>query len=333
MARALVVIFGILLKLSSVASADLPRYSFSEPHMGTLVRITVFASDEPTAERVASQAFDRIAELNGILSDYDPESELSRLSREPSGTPVPVSEDLFTVLQRAQEISECSGGAFDSTVGAVGQLWREARRSEKLPLRSAVSQLLEKAGYQALVFDRCQQTVTLRKPGMSLDLGGIAKGYAASEALRILRAAGVPSSLVAVSGDLAIGEAPPGEDGWRIGISSIEPGAIEQVLLLQNVSVSTSGDTEQFVEIDGIRYSHILDPKTGMGLSQRIAVTTIAQDGATADALATAISVLGVEKGLALVEEIDGAEALILIATPDGKEGFSSSRFPASRLK
>ncbi len=164
---------------------------------------------------------------------------------------------------------------------------------------------------------------------MKLDLGGIAKGYAAAEMLQILRDAGLPRSLVAVSGDLAIGDPPPNREGWRVGIASVDSTEIEQTLLLRNLSVSTSGDTEQFVEIDGTRYSHILDPRTGIGLTQRISVTTIASDGATADALATAVSVLGIKKGLALIEQFPGTEALILIAAPDGKRAFPSPEFPA----
>ena len=138
-------------------------------------------------------------------------------------------------------------------------------------------------------------TVLLKLPGMQLDLGGIAKGYAADEALATLRARGIKSALVAVGGDIAIGDAPPGQQGWRIGL---EPVGGE--LLLHNAAVSTSGDTEQFREIGGVRYSHIIDPKTGRGITSRIAVTVVARRGLEADPIATAISVLGEERGRAL---------------------------------
>ena len=168
--------------------------------------------------------------------------------------------------------------------------------------------------------DSRNRTVTLLRPNMRLDLGGIAKGYAADAALKILKKRGMPRALVAASGDLAIGDPPPGEDGWKIGVTSIDTHGNESAesLVLRNAGVSTSGDTEQAIEINGVRYSHILDPATGLGLTNRIQVTIVAPNATTSDGLATACCILGEKKTLRLVNSWPGVSALIL-AKSDGK--------------
>ncbi len=325
---------GSVLTLLAAATfghaADLERFRFTEPHMGTRVTITVYAPGEEPARAGVDRAFARIRELNSILSDYDEESELMRLSRQPPGTPVAVGDDLLAVLARAGAISVLTGGAFDITVGPLARLWREARASATLPDPEMIERARRATGYRKLCIDREAGTVTLLAEGMRLDPGGIGKGYAADAALAVLRETGLSQALVAVGGDLAIGDPPPGARGWRVGIA---PGggtgnAGVSPRLLANTAVSTSGDAEQFVEIEGIRYSHILDPRTGLGLTGRMAVTVIAPDAATADALATAISVMGSLEGLALVEFLPGIEALILRITEPCPVKTLSSGFP-----
>lgn len=310
----------------------LQRHVFSEPQMGTLMHITLFAENQETAAAAARSAFLRIEELNAALSDYDPESELMRLTRHPPGSPVKVSNDLYVVLSRAREVSEETGGAFDVTLGPLVQLWREARGSGMLPEAARLSEARRRSGYQKMRLDPAQQTVTLLVPGMRLDLGGIAKGYAADEALTVLRSCGISRALVAAAGDIAIGEPPPGADGWRIGIASIDAGrsGITETVSLKRAAISTSGDLEQFIEIDGVRYSHIVHPQTGLGLTERIGVTAIARDATSADSLSTALSIMGAESGLALVERLPGVEALIVKKTESGKETLRSGGFPPS---
>ena len=271
----------ILSALLVIAAARAERFEAVEPHMGTLVRIVIHAADSSAM----APAFARIRELDQELSDYKPDSELNQVCRTAHDRPVRVSGDLFRVLEAAQKIAGESDGAFDVTIGPVTHLWRQGRMPDP--------ETLHRCGWRNLVLR--DHTVLLKLPGMQLDLGGIAKGYAADEALATLRARGIKSALVAVGGDIAIGDAPPGQQGWRIGL---EPVGGE--LLLHNAAVSTSGDTEQFREIGGVRYSHIIDPKTGRGITSRIAVTVVARRGLEADPIATAISVLGEERGRAL---------------------------------
>jgi thiamine biosynthesis lipoprotein len=253
--------------------------------MGTLVRITIYSKDASPMRA----AFDRIAELDNKLSDYKPDSELNRLCRT-RGEAVIVSEDLFRVLEAAEKLSALTDGAFDVTIGPVTHLWRLG----KLP----DGETLARVGWRHLLLDKKHRTVELKLAGMQLDLGAIAKGYAADEGLKSLRRLGVKSALIAVSGDIVAGDAPPGTRGWRVGL---EPAGGE--ILLRNAAVSTSGDTEQSREIGGVRYSHIIDPKTGLGLRSAIAVTVVARRGLVADPIATAVSVLGEERGRAVFEK------------------------------
>jgi thiamine biosynthesis lipoprotein len=307
----------------------LERHTFAEPHMGTRIQITVYAADEATARRAARAAFDRVAALDGIMSDYRPTSELMRLCQQAGGEPVRVSEDLFQVLSRSQDLSRRSGGAFEVTVGPVVRLWRAARKDRKLPEAGELARARELGGFDKVKLDPKARTVQLTRAGMQLDLGGIAKGYAADAAQAVLKKHGITRALVAAGGDIVVSGPPPGREGWSVGIAPLErPGKPARSLVLRDAAVSTSGDIEQFVEIDGKRYSHIVDPKTGLGLVGRSSVTVLAPCGTASDGLATAVSVLGPERGLKLIEETEGAAAYIVRKMDRGEETFTSKRFP-----
>ena len=315
--------------LASAAPAELHRYEAVEPHMGTLVRVTVYTPDEQTAKTAFRAAFDRIRDLDGILSDYKPDSELNRIAKTAIGRPIPVSGDLFAVLRASQALAGVTAGAFDITQAPVIQLWREARRTGRVPDAAALREAGQRAGFRRLHLDARQRTVTFDIPGMALDVGGIGKGYAASEAIAALKAVGVRSALVAVSGDLAFGDAPPGERGWRIGVHAGDPSVlgVPGVLELTNGAVSTAGSSEQHADIGGRRYSHIIDASSGMALVEDITVTVVAPHGLDADGLDTAASVLGADRGLALIESYADAAALILEHTKTGTRVRQSSRF------
>jgi thiamine biosynthesis lipoprotein len=328
----------LLAGLGSLRNLDQPelkRFEFTQVHMGTQFRIVLYAADETVAKKAADAAFARIAELDGIMSDYRPASELMQLCKKAGGEAVPVSEDLFNAIARALEISRLTDGAFDITVGPVVRLWRRARRLMTMPDPDELGQALKLVGYKQVQIDAGNRTVRLTSKGILLDLGGIGKGFAAKEALEVLRRHGIRRALVAGGGDIVVGDAPPGASGWRIGIAPLDnPLATpSHYLSLANGGVSTSGDTEQYVVIDGRRYSHIVDPKTGLGLTARMSCTVVVTGGATADGLATGLCVLGPERGLKVIEEIDGAAALYLIASDDGSSMVESKRFNAFTVK
>lgn len=312
------------------ADPELARFTYTEPHMGTRFKIILYAPDEAAANRAAKAAFERIATLDSIMSDYRPTSELMQLCKKAGGDPVRVSEDLWHVLGRSQEISRDSDGAFDVTVGPIVRLWRQARKTKQLPDAKELAKALELVGYDKVKLDEKARTVQLLKPGMQLDLGGIAKGYAADAALAVLKKQGIDRALVAAGGDIAVSAPPPGTEGWTVGIAPLEDPDSKpaRFLLLRDAAVSTSGDAEQFVEIDGKRYSHIVDPKTGLGLIGRSSVTVVAPHCMTSDGLDTAVSVMGPERGLKLIEKTDGVSAYIVRKTEKGEEVFTSKRFP-----
>jgi thiamine biosynthesis lipoprotein len=263
------------------------------------------------------------------MSDYLSTSELMRLCAKAGGNPVKVSGSLFFVLSRAQEVSRHSDGAFDVTVGPVVRLWRRARKTQRLPDAEKLKAALALVGYKNVVLDQKAQTVKLLKPGMKLDLGGIAKGYAADEALKVLAKHGLKQALVAAGGDIAVSDAPPGKPGWTIEIAPIEAKKEgPRKLVLANAAVSTSGDAEQFVEIGGKRYSHIVDPKTGLGLVGRMSATVVAPNGITADSLTKVVAVLGPKRGFEIIEQTKGVSGRYVLKTDKETKVFTSKHFP-----
>jgi thiamine biosynthesis lipoprotein len=331
---------AVPLLLASLAAAPaaepkLTRFTYTEPQMGTTFKIILYAPDQAAADRAAKAAFARVVELDGIMSDYKPASELMRLCAKAGGEPVKVSDDLWTVLERAQEVSKRSDGAFDVTVGPLVRLWRRARRTRELPDADDLAKAKALVGYDKVKLDAKGHTVQLAKEGMRLDLGGIAKGYAADQALAVLKKHGLPRALVAAGGDIALGDAPPDTTAWTVGIAPVDDpeSKPKKYLLLTNAAVSTSGDAEQFVEIGGTRYSHIVDPKTGIGLVGRMTATVVAPNGLWSDPLTKVVAVLGPEKGFAIIEETKGVSGYFVRKTDKGEEVFASKRFPEVRQR
>jgi len=314
------------LSVCALARADggaVERYEFSEPAMGTMVHIVLYAPNAEVANGAAEAAFARIAELNGILSDYDPESELKRLCAVATAeNAVEVSDELWAVLARSAEISDASGGAFDITVAPVVGLWRQARALMRAPKPERIAEALTHVGWRHVLLDSSSRSVRLELPGMGLDLGGIAKGFAIDEALRTLREHGVRSALVDAGGDIGTAAAPPGRKGWRVAIAALDAEAPERYLEVANRAVATSGDKWQYVVLDGVRYSHIVDPRTGTAITGRRSVTVVASDAMTADAWATALSVLDAREGWAMVEA--GVAAYCVHETENGRETLLS---------
>ena len=308
----------------------LTRYEYQQPEMGLPFRMVLYARDRPSADSSSAAAFVRIKQLNDIMSDYEAESELSRLSRSSGqGRAVAVSNDLWFVLKRAEKLAERSGGAFDVTVGPYVMLWRKARREMKLPDPARLAEARQAVGYTHVRLDPKGRTVELMVPGMRLDLGGIAKGYAVDEALKVLRRLGIKSALVAGGGDMAVSDPPPGKKGWRIELAALDatnaPPA--RFVSLSHAALATSGDLFQRLEIDGRRYSHIVDPHTGIGLTDHSLVNVIAPDCITADSLTKVVSVLGPKKGLEFIEATPSAAARVIRQPGDKIELNESSGF------
>lgn len=304
----------------SVAEGGLTRFSYSQIHMGSRARVVLYAPDEAQARTAARAAFARLAVLDGVMSDYRQDSEISHVCAQPAGVWTPISEDLFLVLTRAGEISELTGGAFDCTVGPLSRLWRRARLDGALPAAQDLAAARERVGWRLVHLDRQRRAVMLGAEGMVIDFGGIGKGYAADRVIEVMRAMGVRRCLLDFGGDLAAGDPPPGEAAWQVEIEAGYGRGPNPMVRLANAGVATSGDTEQYVEVEGRRYSHILDPATGLGLTTRSAATVVAPDGATADALASAACVLGPERAAEILGGMPGVGVLMMV---DGEDrGF-----------
>ena len=305
--------------LSCSAAAE-ERFDFSGPGMATTFRISCYATDKAQAEKATDACFARIAELNQIFTDYDPTSELMRLCAPDAVYPVTVSAPMMDLLTRSVELARLTDGAFDPTCGHLSQLWRRTRRQGKLPPADRLQSAIAATGWQRITLEPATRQVTLQ-PGTLLDLGGIAKGYAADECLRLLRQYGLHRAVVQAGGDTAVGDPPPGKPGWEIKIRTFtRPGAEDALttLILANRAVSTSGDLYQHIEIGGTRYSHILSLKTGLGLTKSIACTVIAPDCTTSDALATAMCVLDPEAGTRLAAALPDIEASFAAPRSEG---------------
>jgi thiamine biosynthesis lipoprotein len=259
--------------------------------MGTRFAVTCHHLDEALVRKAIAAAFDEAEKINTVASDYIADSELLSLSRQPVGKPTPVSPLLFSLVREARDYAEKTGGLFDPTLGPLTKLWRESRRRKALPDSITLGQARAASGWKHLILDAENSTVTFAVPRMRLDLGGIAKGQAADAMLATLKNHGIPSSSVTAGGDVRLGDPPPGEEGWKIGVRTSDKTRDSDILRLSNCAVSTSGDLQQFVEIDGVRYAHIIDPATGLGLTRHVAATVISPNSTLSDALATACCV------------------------------------------
>ena len=282
-----------LLIAGAAFGQPLERFVFDRPQMGTQVRIVLYAADSVQAEQAAIAAFGRIDSLNVRLSDWMQDSELSRLSQT-HDRPVQVSRDLWTVLSAAQKMAAASGGNFDVTVGPITRLWRWGMRRNQLPNQTALEEARHSVGYQYLDLDAHGQTVRLLRSGMRLDLGGIAKGYVADEALRVLQQLGYAASMVDAGGDMALGAPPPDSSGWPVQITVADSTGrrVQKELILAHCGVAASGATYQYIEHEGTRYSHIVSPYTGLGVTVERIVSVVASSGMQADAWASAYSVM-----------------------------------------
>lgn len=348
-ARACVlVIFSLVTLLPLVGCGAVQPYEREHAAMGTRFRILLYAKSERRANLAYRAAFARIDAIDQACSDYDPKSELLRLCAAAApGSPQPVSLDLWEVLAESQVIARASDGAFDVTVGPLSRLWRRAGRRGIAPLPEHVSDARNAVGFALLGLDARTQTVTFARPRMRLDLGGIAKGYAADQALAVLREHGVPCAVVDAGGDLALGEPPPETHslGWRIGLPRApgedSPPASSWSLIspewtdarpcvrLARGAVASSGDSGRTLLLGGQRYSHIVDPRSGEPLSNAPTVTVVAPTASLADALASTLSVLGPEEGLVLLEQFPGTSARFLVRKrPETRQ----SEIPLSRL-
>jgi len=311
------------LDIGTVAAKE--RFHFQKPLMGTKFQIILYAEDSETAEKAAKAAFQKAQQVEDACSDYSPDSELSILMEAPSA--LKVSPLLADVLEKSLTIAKETQGAFDPTIGGHSRNWRRAKTRGKLPSIEEIHAAKKITDWRKLTISNNMSTKNI--PGMRIDLGGIAKGYAADLMLDTLNHYGITIATIAAGGDVRLGDPPPGKDGWRIGLKTLTKESGTPYITTSNCAVSTSGDLHQFIEIDGQRYSHIVNPTTGLGLTQRVSATVISTTAARADALATACCVSEIFAKSLLVKT--NQEKLLLATITLNGRGIkkTSPHFPA----
>ncbi len=278
------------------------RLEYKKIQMSIPVRLVFYADlsakdGKKRADAAAERVFENVERLKMVFSDYESDSELRKVCvAAQDGSEVPVSDDLWTVLVAAKKYHRLSNGAFDPTVANAVRLWRRAVREEKFPKRDKLEEARALTDFNLVVLNEKTHTMRFLKKGVRLDLGGIAKGYIIDKSLELLKELGYPAALVDIGGDVAVGDAPPRKDesdhvGWKIGILDETGKDVKEFKYLTNCGIATSGANARFVVIDSIRYSHIIDPKTGLGLTNSVVTTVIAPTAMDADAWASARSV------------------------------------------
>ena len=301
----IIILALVLAACRTPVPANADRYEFQRIEMGMPVRIVLYTTDPARARLAAKTAFDHIRQLNLIVSDYEDGSEINQLRHSSgSGEWIPVTRELWTVLRHADRLARETDGAFDITAGPLIQLWKRARRQRALPDPVRLEEAKTRVGYYYIDYRAKDRAVVLWRKGMRPDLGGIAKGFVMDEALRILARHGIHSALINAGGDMVMSGPPPGKRGWSIELPRLDSTnrADSAFIELRNAAFATSGDRYQFVILDGRRYSHIVDPRTGIGLTDHSLIYVVAKDGITADALATACSVLSPPAALNLAD-------------------------------
>lgn len=289
------------------------RYVLTFKALGTDARLEVEAPNVETAKTMFLAARRRLDEVNLMLSVYTPDSEVSTLNRQGAAQ---VSEGTLAVLRKADEVARLSGGAFDVTYGPLRTLWRRAQSQGEPPTEEAIQKARAAVGYDKLKM--AGREVRLSAPGMEVDTGGIAKGYAIDQAAQALRAAGAAAGIVDVGGDLCMFGLPAGKAAWGVAVS-VPPGLTQKVLIhVPPCGVATTADYVNGFRVAGKLLSHVIDPRTGRPVEDMASATVVAPDAMTADALAVAVTVMGWPKGMELIESQPDVECLMVVRKADG---------------
>ena len=295
-------------------------FAREEAIMGTAIRVELWSEDRADGEAAINAVMSEMHRIDHAMSPHKPESELSRINRHAAAGPVKLSEEMARLVSRALDFSKLSGGAFDITYAGVGQLYDY--REKVKPSDAEIAQAVAAVGYQNLVLDTAARTLRFAREGVRIDLGGFAKGHAVDNAAAILARRGIKNAIVSAGGDSRVMGDHRGRP-WTIAIRDPRrPGDVVAVLPLEDTAISTSGDYERYFEHDGVRCHHVLDPKTGKSPSSVHSVTILAADGLTTEGLSKSVFVLGVEKGMRLIESQEGVDAVVIDAA--GQLHYSS---------
>lgn len=283
------------------------RYEAHQQKMGTQFRIIIYSSHKISAQNSINQSFKKVDALNNIFSDYDADSEISQLSASAGeGQKIKVSWELWKILKLAKKYSKKSKGAFDISIGPLSKLWRSMIRKKEIFNGVKINSAKNKVGFQKIRLYPLSKRVKLVQKDMRLDLGGIAKGFTVDEIVKLLRKNGFTQFLVDGGGDIYVGAAPPQKHGWQVNIKVLNGmGDLEtHTLLLTNTAIASSGDTFRFLDWNGKRYSHIVDPRTGYGVIDQKIINVQAPSCTQADVVASTLSVLNKTEAISFLKKM-----------------------------
>ncbi len=294
--------------------------------MGTSVEVRAYNGDEGTRRVAIDEAFAAIAEVDRLMSNYRGDSELAAVNAGAAASPIRISDPLLSVIAAAQQVSDRSGGAFDITVGPLVKLWGFHDKKPHVPSAAELDAVRPLVDYRNLLLDPAAHTLRFAKPGVEIDLGGIAKGFAVELAANVLKRHGLSGFIDAGGNQYMLG-LPPGKSSWMVGVRDPDrPDGLIGTIDSSAGSVSTSAAYATFLTADGKRYGHIMDPRTLHPTDACLSVTTISVDGTLADAVSTAAFVLGPERGLALIDSFPRMSGVIVYRGSDGKSAIAMSK-------
>ncbi|MBT0607404.1 FAD:protein FMN transferase [Aequorivita echinoideorum] len=286
--------------------------------MGSRFEITVVAQDSTAAERHIDLAVSEITRIEKLISSWDSASETSEINRNSGKKPVKVADELFQLIKRCIGISELTDGAFDISFASMDKIWKFDGTMTEMPSNEAIKKSVEKVGYKNIVLNEEEKTVFLKLEGMKIGFGAIGKGYAADMAKELLIKKGVMGGIINASGDMNTWGEQPNGSKWKVAITNpMDKNKAFALLPIDNSAVVTSGNYEKYVKFDGVRYTHIIDPRTGFPATGIISATVFAPKAEIADALATSVFVMGVETGLNFINQLPKIECILI--AEDGK--------------
>ena len=323
--KAFIYTIGLLVFCTPLSHAQAGKFSYSEMKMGSPFNIIIVSTDSIKANHLARKSFQLVDSLSHIFSNYDSSSELSKINASAGLLPFKMSPAMLDLVLKAEQAFIQSKGAYDISIGPLSSLWRNARKAKLFPEASSVIATKKLVGFAQVKINKRLGTIFLPNANMQLDFGGIAKGYIGQWVIDYLKANGIQQALADAGGDIVMSGAPLNQKGWLIGVNLPETtdDLLNKKLQLSNCSVATSGDVFQFIEYKGVKYSHIINPLTGYGVTNLRNVTIIAKTGATADWLATACSILPINEAKQLA--ISHQAALLITTLRNGKLIFEAS--------
>lgn len=316
---------ALLVFSTPLLQAQTRKFSYSEMKMGSAFNLIIVSADSNKANHLARKSYELVDSLNHIFSNYDSSSELSKINASAGLLPYKMSTAMLDLVQKSQYAYIQSKGAYDISIGPLSSLWRNARKAKLFPEASTVLATKKLVGLNQVKINKRLGTIFLPNANMQLDFGGIAKGYIAQWVINFLKANGIQQALVDAGGDIVMSGPPLNQQGWLIGVNLPETTdqLLNKKLQLSNCSVATSGDVYQFIEYKGVKYSHIINPLTGYGVTNLRNVTIVAKTGATADWLATACSILPIKEAKQLA--ISHQAALLITTLKNGKLVFEAT--------